>query len=428
MAGAVHVEAAVVAALEHAVEAALEEAEVEHALGEHLHRGVVRLVPVRAGAGGLARGDLGGEHELIHVALRAGEAAVHREAAGDVGRVAVELAAGVDQQQVAVLQALVVVDVVQHAGVGAAGDDAGVGGGLAASGAEGVQQLGLDLVFEAPRAGGAHGAAVGVGRDAGGAAHGGELGSVLDETHLVELGAQVAHRVRRGEAGAGLVAHGVERAEYLRVPVVVVAEAGPQQGLVGEGVGEALLEVADGPRLVEAEGLARRVGAPAVAVPDLAFLVLLAAEEDLLRLLARHQHDHRLGFAEGGEVVEVAVVAVGVVGVAVAHALGGGGQDGDAAAGGLHALQQAGAAGAEGGGVDGGEARCVHGRNYVTWRAWGQGGGEHEVGGASGDSSGDMDRVRRGKCRARKVGLVGCGWGGAWRALAGGGRWGGRVA
>ena len=385
------------------------------------------LVPVRAGAGGLARGGLGGEHDLIHVALRAGEAAIDREGPGDVGGVAVELAARVDQQQVAVIEALIVFDVVQHAGVGAAGDDAGVGGRLAAGGAEGVQQLGFDLEFVAARAGGAHGAAMGVGGDLRGAAHGGEFRSVLDEAHLVELGAQVAHGVRRGEAAAGLVAHGVKCAEHARVPVVVVAEAGPQQGLVGEVVGQTFFEVADGPRLVEAEGLARGLGAPAVAVPDLAFFVLFAAEEDLLGLLAGDQHHDGFGFAEGGEVVEVAVVAVGVVGVAVAHALGRGGQDGDAAAGGLHALHEAGAAGAEGGGVDGGEARCVHGWNYVTGRERGQVGGEHEVGGVSGDSSDDVDRVRRGKCLAWKMASSGA-WslgfacGAGWSAAGRGGR------
>src|SRR5690606_37037143 len=178
VAGAVHVEAAVVAVFQHAVQAAIDEAEVEHALGEHLDGGIVGLVPVRAGAGGLTRGGLGGEHDLIHVALRAGEAAIDREGPGDVGGVAVELAARVDQQQVAVVEALIVFDVVQHAGVGAAGDDAGVGGRLAAGGAEGVQQFGFDLEFVAARAGGAHGAAVGVGGDLRGAAHGVELGSV----------------------------------------------------------------------------------------------------------------------------------------------------------------------------------------------------------------------------------------------------------
>jgi hypothetical protein len=63
----------------------------------------------------------------------------------------------------------------------------------------------------------------------------------------------------------------------------------------------------------------------AVAVPDLPLDVLAAAEQQALGGVAGHQHQHRLGLTEAGEVIEVAVEAVAVVGVAVAHALGCGG-------------------------------------------------------------------------------------------------------
>ena len=112
----------------------------------------MRRVPGAPGFTSAIAASLRGEHQLVDVALRAAEAPVHRERAGDVGGVAVELAAGVDQQQRAVLEQRVVLAVVQHAGVGAAGDDRPVGRELRAVAAELVQQLGLDLVLHPPAA------------------------------------------------------------------------------------------------------------------------------------------------------------------------------------------------------------------------------------------------------------------------------------
>ena len=58
--------------------------------------------------------------------------------------------------------------------------------------------------------------------------------------------------------------------------------------------------------------------------------IALAAEQHRLALLAAgHQHQHRVGLAEAAEVPEVAVLAIRIVRVVVAHALGGGRQDDD---------------------------------------------------------------------------------------------------
>src|SRR5258707_15530480 len=80
-------------------------------------------------------------------------------------------------------------------------------------------------------------------------------------------------------------------------------------------------------RLVEAEAVARELWPVAEAVPDLALQVLLAAKEDRARLGIEHHHQHRLRFAEAGEVVEAAVPAIVVVAVGVARALGRGRKD-----------------------------------------------------------------------------------------------------
>jgi hypothetical protein len=78
VAGAVHVELAVAAGFEHAVEAALEQAEVEKPWAS------TRVAASwgrssRAGAGGGDGGGLGGQHQLVGGLLGAAEAAIHRK-------------------------------------------------------------------------------------------------------------------------------------------------------------------------------------------------------------------------------------------------------------------------------------------------------------------------------------------------------------
>ncbi len=120
--------------------------------GQHAHRRVVRIALARAGAGGVDRRVLGGQHELVQRALLGAEAAVGRKGARDVGGVAGIFAAGVDQAQLAGLEpgiagGGVTGRIVEHAGVRAGGDDRRIGRSARAVAAEFVQQFGLDLVF-----------------------------------------------------------------------------------------------------------------------------------------------------------------------------------------------------------------------------------------------------------------------------------------
>ena len=117
MAGAVHVELLVRAALEHLVERALAQPEIDEPLREHALGDLVVVVERRAGPHRVDARELRGEHELVDVLLRPAEPAVDRKRARDVRRVALVLAAGVDQQQLAVVHLPVVLAVVQHARV-----------------------------------------------------------------------------------------------------------------------------------------------------------------------------------------------------------------------------------------------------------------------------------------------------------------------
>ena len=106
-----------------------------------MHRGIVGLVPVVAGAGGIDGGVLGFQHDVVEHFLFRGKPAVDREGAGDIGGVTLVLATGIDQHQIAVVEGRAVLDVVEEAAVGAAADDGAVGGKLGA----GHGELVLDL-------------------------------------------------------------------------------------------------------------------------------------------------------------------------------------------------------------------------------------------------------------------------------------------
>ena len=129
--------------------------------------------------------DLSLEHDFIDRTLRRREPAAHRKGAGDVRGVVVVLAAGVEQQQVPIAQALIVIAIVHDAGIGAAADDRVIGN-VRIVRAKLVQQLRHDLVLHAPRAGKAHGAAMGADGDLRRAPQPRLLGTALVQAHVVE--------------------------------------------------------------------------------------------------------------------------------------------------------------------------------------------------------------------------------------------------
>lgn len=110
------------------------------------------------------------------------------EGAGDVAGVAAPLAAGVEDDDVAALEGLVVCVVVEGAGVGAAAGDDGVGLVAGAGGGAAGLEDGLDLglVLEVEQA--LRDAAVGGGGDGVGLADHGDLVLGLDDAGLVDGG------------------------------------------------------------------------------------------------------------------------------------------------------------------------------------------------------------------------------------------------
>ena len=136
VARAVHIKTPVIAVFEDLVEAATAQAEIDHALRQHAQRGVMRFVPTRAGTGRRDCRRLRREHHFIHITLRRRVASAHWKSARNVGGIPVEFAAGINQQQIALAKGRIIADVMQHTGVGTAGDDRGISRRLRATAAK----------------------------------------------------------------------------------------------------------------------------------------------------------------------------------------------------------------------------------------------------------------------------------------------------
>src|SRR5688572_9664830 len=186
MARAVHVERLERLLRDELLDPPLEHAEPDQPLDQHVERRVVHVVEARAGAHGGDGRLLRREHDVVDLALGGREALAHRERAGDVGGVAVDLRAGIDEQELAVVEPRLVLGVVEDGPVDPAGDDRVVAGRARAAGAEDVVDQRLDLVLVEAGTGRLECCVVRLGRDVAGAAQEVELLGVLRQALLVE--------------------------------------------------------------------------------------------------------------------------------------------------------------------------------------------------------------------------------------------------
>ena len=271
------------------------------------------------------------------VALRAGELAVGREGAGDVAGVAVELAAGVDQHQLAVA----------HRARRRRGSAArrrwrrrprwsrrpgtasrGWRNSCSSSASRWYSRTSWPSRSMAALT--LHGANVGPRADLRGAAHGGLLVGVFDQAHLVEQAAQVALLLGAQRAIAHAGAHRLQPAVDAAFQPCVGRKRVPDGAPVFQQPGQ-LRRPARSPRRPRRTPSApmAALGPQAVAVPDFALQVFGLAKQRGLAVARDDQPG--VGLGEAGQVIKVAVVPEQKVAVAVAGALGRGGNDGNAA-------------------------------------------------------------------------------------------------
>ena len=211
----------------------------------------------------------------------------------------------------------------QHAGIGAARDDRRVGGRLRAEAQEFVRELGLDLVLVPAHAGALHRAPVRAAEIAAA-----RRISAISCSSLTSRSASSVCRMSTISSGALTPVRARPRtslrtAVTLRSQALVEPQRRVQRRPVRGEVRQDPVELGDRARLVEAEDLARGVGAETKAVPDLALLVLVAAEQDLpVAVGPGDQRNDRFRFGKAGQVIEIAVVPVREMRVAVAQRLG----------------------------------------------------------------------------------------------------------
>ncbi len=126
------------------------------------------------------------QHELVNRALLLGEFSVDGKGSGDIRGVVVVFNAGVDEQKITVVEAGAILGVVQHTGVGAAGNDGRICNVASTRTHELVNKLRFNLIFRLSRTACAHGAAMSRRADFHGVGHGLDFGFAFVKAHVVE--------------------------------------------------------------------------------------------------------------------------------------------------------------------------------------------------------------------------------------------------
>ena len=331
MPGAVHVERFVGLFLERFVARARQQPDVEQPVDQDAQRGLMVRVERPARAHFLDAGFLRAQHDLVDRLLFGREAAADRPRPGDVGGVDVEFRGAVDEHERARSQPVAVGIVVKNRGVVAARDDRGVGGALRA--AHPVRVLDHRFEFVLPHAGmgRAHAGDVTGAGDLARAAHDRDLVVVLDQPHLVHDRRRLDDRARREPAAPHPVPRLRERREHRAVARFVDAGRVVQRLRAHEIVGEPARVLFDRIGGIDAERAGGGLDAEPPPGPGFLFAVSLAQEQhDALRMM-RRQHEHRVGFVEPRQVIEVGVLTELVLAIVAAGDHRGRGDDGDRA-------------------------------------------------------------------------------------------------
>ena len=339
VAGAVHVEGLVGFAGDQLIHGTAQQAQLHQAGGDHLHSGFVGGVPVFTGGDFLERRFLGGQHQLVDSLLLGRKGTADREGAGDVAGVAVDLAGGVDQHQIAVFQQRVVLAVMQDAGVFAGSDDRAVGRHLRAALAELVIQLGFQAVLIQSGAAGLHGAYVGTGGNVGSGLHHLHFRRRLVQAHVMQQVVEGDKLIRWLRTLARLGADHVDPLHQMTVEFLMDAEGVIDPLAAFDQARQNLVDVADREGIIGAELADGAILTGTQAIPQLALGVALAAEQHVLAMLTTgDQGQHRFRLGEAGEVLEITVLAVDMFHITVADIHRRGRQNGNAV--GLHLRHQ----------------------------------------------------------------------------------------
>ncbi len=294
-----------------------------------MHRGRMRLVPVVTRTDLVDCGAVRFEHDVVDRSLLRGELAADRKRTRDIRRVRLVFAAGVDEQQVTVLQRLVVLVIVENAAVWTTAHDRVVRG-IRVAQPELVHQFRHDLEFLSPRLAVLHRTDVRAGGDPGRLPHHVHLDLRLEQSHVVQYVIESDYFLRRMPSVTGLSPQTVDPPDDALIEIGVHAHLVINAGAVLEQARKDVVEIRYRESVIRAVVTAGSGRAGALPIPGLPRGIAVAHEQDVLRLFpAGNQDCNRFGLAEARQIEEVAVLTVRVLDVVVTVTNRCRGQDGD---------------------------------------------------------------------------------------------------
>ena len=219
----------------------------------------------------------------------------------------------------------------QHRGVVATADDGRVGLFPGAAPGAFMDKVRFQLVFHHARFAVGHDALVGRRGNFCRLAHEGNLGAGLVQAHVVQVVIQGDEFLGRVHAAARLAPQLVHPVGHLLVQFGIAAHGVEHPLALFQHARQDVIEVADGKGVIGVVVFHRPFLPGDGAVPAFLLLVPFPAEQDVFALLAAgDEYCNGFRFRETGQIVEVAVRAVGIMHVIVALSDSGGGKYGDA--------------------------------------------------------------------------------------------------
>ena len=207
-------------------------------------------------------------------------------------------------------------------GIGTAADD-GVVGDIRIVRTKFMQHLGHDLVLHSPGTRKAHCAAVSAHGDLCGAPQTALFGAALVEPHVVEHMPQRNKFVGRTGGLPCLHPQAIDPTHDMGIEVRVHTHGVIDLRARFHQSGQNFVDVRDWKGVVRPVALDGALGSGSSTVPRLAQGVVLTHEQQVFRLgAARYEHRDGVRFRESAQVVEVAILPIGVLDVAVAMAHG----------------------------------------------------------------------------------------------------------
>ena len=319
VAGAVHIVFHIGAILDQLRRFALEQAKLDHALCQHPHCRIVRVVPVIARLDPGESGLLRGQHQLVDFLLRGAELAIDRKGTGNIRGITLVFRTGIDQHQLFFIEHGIVFGVMQDAGIFAATNDRGIGPAGAVA-AKLIEKFGFQLVFIHAGAAGFHGIDMRLYRYFRRLAHQAEFFPALVQTHIMQQIFQGDELVGHARATAGLGAQVIDTLQYMRVKGGIEADAVVHAFPAFHQARQNFLKIIDGIGVIGIEMRHGALDAVAAPVPGFPDRIAVAAEQNKLALLAvRDQHNNRLRLVKPAEVHKITVLAKTVLDIAVAN-------------------------------------------------------------------------------------------------------------